>query len=253
MKICEICGAQLGDTDTVCPVCGVNVGTNTETDNTAKDASGSMYTLKQEQPGTGQPTAGASYGTDGTQPGYGQGSYGPGSYDQPAYSQTPVMPHKATNVTAIVLIAVAAVAILGVAVWFFFLRSTSGVNTPESVIQTYLEAMNEGDVDKMLSLVPDGTYSDDEKEELESTMELFASFNLQITDISISGKTAMTSDEVADLKEETGANITAGYYVDYSYTMTAEFMGETSSESTSDTGTVVKIGNKWYLYEASEY
>jgi hypothetical protein len=35
--------------------------------------------------------------------------------------------------------------------------------------------------------------------------------------------------------------------------MTAEFMGETSSESTSDTGTVVKIGNKWYLYEATEY
>lgn len=243
MKNCEICGAQLDDTATVCPVCGANVGAGQPA---YTNAQAGGYNMAQE---SGQPNMqDQAYGVPQQPYDMGQSPYGQAPMPQQA-------PKKKTNVAAIVIIAVVAVAIIGFAVWFFLLRDSKGSNTPESVIETYLDALCDGDVDRLYSLWPEEMHSDEEYEQLESMLSMFKSYNIKVENLKIEDKTKLDSDEISDIEDEIkdgygkSLKISEAYELDYSYDMSMEFMGESYSEPTSETSTVIKIGSKWYMYE----
>lgn len=269
MKICQICGAQLEDNADICPVCGANVGA-------AQTAEQPVSQDMQQNMGAPDPGMNPAPDMGGQPEGAPQSQYNivqdPYTPDQNAYmpgqqpygmqdsvyGQVPMqqaVAKKKTNVAAIIIIAVVAVAAIGFAVWFFLLRGGNGANSPETVVKEAMDAMADGDAERLYNLFPEAMRSDDEYETVSQMLEMFKTYNIKIENFKITDKQKLSKDEIEDIEEEfelyydEKVSISEAYYVDYSYTMSMEFLGQKQSEDTDETSTVIKIGSKWYMYE----
>lgn len=170
MKTCHVCGAQVDDKELVCPDCGATVVGNT-----------GGFALKPQEPEKkkrsnpmGMTVSTGSGLTDllraededvEVEDELGGGSI-PLTYAQNVIDDDAAYKEKKLKQKQKKLIA-RAIVIIAICIFVFvivsgYLKQRKGADTPDALMDIYVEAVNNGDVDKMASLMP--AYLDEQAE-----------------------------------------------------------------------------------------
>lgn len=171
MKTCHVCGAQVDDKELICPDCGATVVGST-----------GGFALKPQEPEKKKKSANPMGMTVSTGSGLTdllraeddevevedelRGGSIPLTYaqnvidDDAAYKEKKLKQKQKKLITrAIVIIAICIFAFVIIS---GYLNQRKGADTPDTLMKIYVEAVNEGDVDKMASIMP--AYLDEQAE-----------------------------------------------------------------------------------------
>ncbi len=279
MKQCWVCGNDVQDDAVKCPECGTELIVN----KSKKEGDDSPAVLNEDTTGYVPPmdssiesntqSSGLRLKTDvegnsfensdskindsdkDEQPTYYNNinnSYGSNDmYDMTADTYTQKEKNGSKIVSLIVFIA--AVAIIASAIWFFFFRAT---NTPEEAINGFMQAIDDGDFDKLYDYVPDFESSDSEVAILIDYLNESNSMGVEfeIKNLEITNKERLSGaylnaieDDIKEDFDET-VNIRNGYSFDVSFTMNITYMGYLQVQDNNEKIYVIQIGNKYYVY-----
>lgn len=171
MKTCHVCGAQVDDKELICPDCGATVVGST-----------GGFALKPQEPEKKKKSANPMGMTVSTGSGLTdllraeddevevedelRGGSIPLTYaqnvidDDAAYKEKKLKQKQKKLITrAIVIIAICIFAFVIIS---GYLKQKRGADTPDALLDIYVEAVNDGDVDKMASIMP--AYLDEQTE-----------------------------------------------------------------------------------------
>jgi len=162
-------------------------------------------------------------------------------------------PVKTKNRTAIIAaLVVGLVAIAGFAVILVLMFSgAKGSDSPEEVVEVYIDAMIDGDVDAMVDLFPEGALAklaesqgmteSQFKSQLETAVAMIKGM-VNKDNFNIGTSSNLSTSEYNDVVSR---NASLGYSISDAkkVTMTMSFMGSSQSEDII----VIKIDGKWYL------
>lgn len=164
-------------------------------------------------------------------------------------SQTPRKKSSGGIIGVIVAIVVVAAALL----WFFLFRE-DGVKKSKEIVDVFMTAIEEGDTDKIASVVDPECVEDEEIEALSSAFAMLKTLGVDYTmDYEIT-KTEKTSDGM--IKSMCGSiygdagvakKIKSAYTLSVTYTMDMSYMGESESQSDSMELVCYKKDGKWYI------
>ena len=192
---------------------------------------------------------------------------------QPAVNQAETvtaLPKKKVNTNTIVGIVAVAAVVVAVAIILIsiFAGGGSGSGSPEAVVEKYMEASLDFDIDRLLECMHDDVikqaadelYDGDVKElkaelkedldEAKEYMELLGSeieLSYKIVD-STSIKGDNFDDIAEDFKDEFDLKISAAAIVDVEQSTSGEILGEIYDETNEMSVIVVKIDGKWYIH-----
>ena len=255
MSKCSICGADVPDGASICPVCGAPVE--------AQESSGSMYKLAG-----GDDLQGGIYdrtqtpdpkGFDPAADPYSMGgSSSFSSFDNAGsslggYAEPPRVKSKSGAVVAIILVLLCAV---GVGAYFVI---NNLLSSPKKVAKEFIDAFEEYDTDKLVSLFPPELATDDDVELLKQTFELYKSYGIKIKfkDVKYDVSKPYDKSSIKYLEStlnEQGYNMTGKMdqvkTVKIDCTMEASYLGETNSEKYSITFVCAKIKGDWKIIGA---
>ena len=274
MKVCEMCGAQNDDVFTKCAMCGADLPSlNSEDGDDEKtvliDADQTMggtpgLSLKTDtntygQQDAGQPNpqqAAPQFGME--QPVMnGMSAQGmPGQpYGQPGFGgQTAPAPKPKKGL--IIGIIAAAVVVLAVAFFLIFkggFGAKGGADSPETVAQQFIEAMDEQDVDKIAALCP--PFLDPGKDELEDMINAYEGYDVTFKYEGVENKSMYESDDLKDLQDDVSdyadknIKLQDACDLEFSFNVAVTMAGETYDQSSTYEVTCIKYKGKWYLYE----
>lgn len=285
MKVCNICGANNDDAAVKCSVCGEIFATNgfvTGDEATtliepmdAGLANNSQMNANMQpgfqsqdmgmggQPQFGQPNMGMNgqpqFGQQdmgmGGQPQFGQQDMGMGGMPQfsqgaPAYSPLAQPPAANKGKLFIILGAIALVVVVAVALILLLGgNGKGGAKSPEEAAKIYLEGMEDGDIDKIMSVAPPFATKED-REMIEEALGMLSGFKIKIEYIGLVDKTEMdVEDEEAEIKSDYGKTIELEEVIEaeLEYEVSMTVFGETTSEVTSEYMTFLKYKGKWYI------
>lgn len=250
MKICPMCGAQNEDVFTKCATCGADLAVTemepqTQEENAEQENSG--FSIKKEEPVMDAQPMGA-------QAGYGQQ---PMDMQQPVYSAQPVIPPapKAKKGPLIAILAAVVALVAGILIFVFNspVGGGAGMKSPEDVCKQFVKGMTDADVKEISKLCP--PFMDPQEEELQSMIDLYASFQPVFTFKELSKEDKLTGsdfdDLVEDISDECGKKIKIqeACDIEFVYNISMEFMGEKYDEDQTQEATLIKYKGKWYLYE----
>ncbi len=227
---CNKCGAQNADNATFCCACGAAFG--------GQQSQPQQYAQQQYQ---AQPQQ------------YAQDQYGQyAQYDQ--YGQ-PIAyaPVKTKNRSAIIAaLIVGIVAIAGFAVILIFMfGGATGANSPREVVESYIDAMVDGDVDDMIALFPEDSFAKMAESQGMSESDLKSQMQAAVSMISgMISEDNFTIGSVNDVSSYELSEIMSNYAsIGYSVSdvkeveLTMSIMGSTQDEDI----VVIKIDGKWYM------
>lgn len=171
MKTCHVCGAQVDDKELICPDCGATVVGST-----------GGFALKPQEPGKKKKSANPMGMTVSTGSGLTDllraeddeveveddlaGGSIPLTYAQNVIDDDAVYKEKRLKQKQKKLI-IRALVIIAICIFAFviisgYLKQRKGADTPDILMDIYVDAVNEGDVDKMASIMP--AYLDEQTE-----------------------------------------------------------------------------------------
>lgn len=269
MKNCPVCGAQLQDTDMVCSVCGAQQVVNQGAYDQAQQYQQGAYDQAQQfQQGAVDPAMQYQQGGyDQFQQGaYDQGQqfqqnmggmdqvpYGVDPYTQPQGMVPQPAAPKSGNGKKIAIIAgcVAAVALIGFAVWFFFLRG-GGAGSAKAVAEKGVKALLDGDADEVYECFPDGMLSKEEKEQLKEVLQYMGMMGSMVKSVKAGSETKLSGSDadyyINKMKDNFDIDVKAVSTVPV--TIEIEFMGQ-SDKQTMDV-VCGKVGSSWYIIDGLE-
>lgn len=255
MSKCSICGADVPESASICPVCGAPVE--------AQESSGSMYKLaggddlqggiydrtQTPDPKGFDPAADPySMGDSSSFSSFDNAGSSLGGYDEP-----PRVKSKSGAVVAIILVLLCAV---GVGAYFVI---NNLLSSPKKVAKEFIDAFEEYDTDKLVSLFPPELATDDDVELLKQTFELYKSYGIKIKfkDVKYDVSKPYDKSSIKYLEStlnEQGYNMTGKMdqvkTVKIDCTMEASYLGETNSEKYSITFVCAKIKGDWKIIGA---
>jgi len=285
MKVCNSCGANNEDTAMNCSVCGeafaagdvlkgdeattliepmdANLTNNSQMNVNMQPQFQSQNMGMGGQPQFSQPNMGMGGQPQFSQPDMGMGGQPQfsqpdmGMGGQPQFSQgmsaySPVAQPPAANkgklfiilgaIALVVVVAIALVLLLGG-------NNKKGAKSPEEAAKIYLEGMEEGDVDKIMSVAPPFATKED-RDVIEEALGFISGFDMKIEYIGLNDKTDLDVDEEeAEIKSDYGKNIELeeAMEAELEYEMSMTLFGETSSETTTKYITFLKYKGRWYI------
>lgn len=285
MKVCKTCGTQNEDVFTRCVACGADMGNGTDYNSAGDDEatvlldpmevqSRSSFTIKrdentygQEPMGngmSGQANSGMNYQSQpqiqGGMPnsGYNQNfgynqSAGGWNQNSSMYQSQPVKANK--KMIFIALGAITAVTALVLFIIFGLGKGgeRGGVKSPEDVVETFIEAMNDRDVNKMKSICP--SFLEPDIDGIEDSWDELEAYEIEFDFIGVTDTYDYDKEELDELEDEIkydygiNVDIDAACDVEFDYGITGNSFGTTYSETQSDTMIVIKYKDKWFLYE----
>ncbi len=187
-------------------------------------------------------------------------------YAAPGYAATPVSPVKKKNPARVIIpIVVVVVLITAAAIGAYKIFGGSGY---EETLEAYVTAANEGDTDTIISCIPDewteymvstGQYNStsDLRSNISTQLAVASLISMQF-DYEIVNVEDYTSEDIQaieDKYEEEGIdiNIKAGKTVTlnmtYTFDSSLEDYVEDEGEDDETAIELVKIGNKWYIWD----
>ncbi len=277
MAKCVTCGAELPDGASFCENCGTTQPASNpyklagEVQDT--DYVGGIYDrtkapghpVDQPDPMGFDPAAGGNmYGGN---PADGNMYGGQDPYNNAPYGGAPngpmgggyVEPARVQNKTgAIIAIALVAVCAIGVICYFLFFRDGAS-NSPKGVAQEFIEAFEELDSDKLVSLFPSELAKDEDVATIKQMFQLFSGMGVKIK---FSGVTydvggAVGASDIQRVKDSfTDQGLSVSFTMDevrqvtVKGTLTAEAMGQTNSQDFTYNIIVAKIDGKWMIVGA---
>lgn len=173
--------------------------------------------------------------------------------EQPQFSQSALAyaQPQATNKNKLFIIlgAIALVAIVAVAL-VLLLGGKDGANSPEEAAKVYLEGIEDGDVDKMMSVAAPFASKED-KETLDAILGMMSGVDINIKYIGLNDEEALDVEELQDeIKDSYGKSVKLddAMGAELEYEMTMSLFGQTTSETTTEYLTFIKYKGKWYIY-----
>ncbi len=253
MSKCSICGADIPEGASSCPVCGAPA---------QAEESGSMYKLAGGEEVTGgiydrnqapDPKGFDPAADDFTNFGSTNLNGSPSSFSAGGYAEPPRVKSKSGAIVAIILVLLCAV---GVGAYFIL---NNLLSSPKKVAQEFVDAFEDYDIDKLVDLFPPELATDDDVEMLKQTFELYKSYGIKIKFKDVKYDVSKPYDKSSikyleqTLKEE-GYDLTGKMdqvkTVKIDCKMEASYLGETNSEKYSITFVCAKIDGKWKLIGA---
>ncbi len=190
----------------------------------------------------------------------------------PISVSNPVIPsgNDKSKVIKITIACVAGLIFFFACFWFFTEQpwrkgGIKDLSEADQVVQSFIDSLLSGDVDQVESFFKKYTPSEVYKSLKSNTSysELVTVENSlkQLKDSGVSMdityttfyKTRLTDVQIDLLKsQEKDMNIKDAYYVDVPFKMTASYMGKTQSQNYNYRFTFIRLGKRWYLYNAQK-
>ena len=260
MSKCSICGADIPEGSSACPVCGAPAATESSSGSIYKlagdnDAVGGIYDRNQEPDPKGfDPAADdmVSYGS-GSYGSYGSSSVGGSSFSGGGYTEPARVKSKSGAIVAIILVLLCAI---GVGAYFVI---NNLLSSPKKVAEEFVDAFEDYDIDKLVSLFPPELATQDDVEMLKQTFELYKSYGVSIKFKDVKYDVSKPYDKQSikyleqTLKEE-GYDLTGKMdqvkTVKIDCKMEASYNGQSESQKYSITFVCAKIKGDWKIIGA---
>jgi len=149
----------------------------------------------------------------------------------------------------IILGVIALVAVVAIAL-ILLLGGKGGAKSPEEATKIYLEGIEDGDADKMLSVAAPFASKED-KEALSAVLGMMEGFDVKVEYIGLNDEEELDVEEIQDdIKARYGKSvkIDEAMKAEAEYEMNVTVFGETTSEITTEYLTFIKYKGKWYIY-----
>lgn len=289
MKTCYVCGSANEDSFTKCSMCGADLPVTQAQDDmgdeqttylepldaapTAPVTSG--FQLKKDTPapdtvntqapmnqnmGMGMQSPNMGYQNPGMQnpnlayqnPGMQNQNMGMGNPGIYSPTAAPVPANKG-KIFAILGALTAVLVIAFLLIFNFGGKTKEGVATKDQVPKVFIEAMNDRDMDKMISICP--PFLDPGKDDLQAAFDSVDAYGIKFTFLSVTDTYDYTDSELKDLQnrikntDNTNAKIEAAADLTYDYKISVDMMGESYDETQSESIIAIKYKGKWFLYE----
>lgn len=262
MKTCHVCGAQVDDKELICPDCGATVVGST-----------GGFSLKQQEPQKKKKSSNPMGMTVSTGSGLTdllraededveveddlKGGSIPLSYAQNVIDDDAVYKEKKLKqkqkkiiLRAIILIAIC---IFAYVIISGYLKQKRGADTPDALMDIYVEAVNDGDVDKMTSIMPAYLNEQEEAQKLLDNMK-----GAHINTCEVTKAVELSQGEIEELQDsikyQTGktANITGATRITVKMSGTADRGGKNVDVNTQVDIQLVKlkkgIGEYYFIH-----
>ncbi|SEF40327.1 hypothetical protein SAMN04487934_10135 [Eubacterium ruminantium] len=284
MAKCLVCGTELESGAAVCPICGSAQEVKSNPYKLAGEPEDTGYTggiydrskapghpIDQPDPmqyGGGEPgmfggagaagMGGSSSGFSGNNGGFGgqNNSYGSDSFSNMqggGYVEPARVQNKTGAIVAIVLVLLCAVGVGA----FFIIKNLS--SSPKGVAKEFIEAFEDLDIDKMISLFPSELAKDEDVDSLRSIFQYFSSNGVKVEfkNAKYEVGNAYTPAQVLAVEQsftDNGYNFTEKIDqvkdVHIKATMEASVMGQSQSQDFNATIVCAKINGKWKIVGA---